>query len=377
MTCVIPVLKGIGLGLVSGVALFALIALPAYRRPWKIAGFHNIRMFKLALAMSWAGFWISFFAVLSGVCIDFSHSVLFWLAFLWFAVPPLLGTVWVLYWDIPFFRKKTGRRKVDETIARYRLEGETVRAGLPRIVDKDGTRYVVAAYTRGAEVESFIAINEATAQVVREPHQMERLARCARLGVEMAGFPSLYRRMNDYFQTRKALKAWPGAMRRFDRVMKVFQQHPEVREDIQALRQGWEIWKVYAEKLMAMWEQEGAWASEHGWEQMKEVPCDALESLDEQLRTPYLFLREHLEEMLGALESAYHLGEVLNTLEISDGQRERVQSYLGLMYLMESSIRLLASWPSERPLQRFMWTDDERRRWRERLRMVEEQEKKE
>ncbi len=369
MTCAYAVLKGLGVGLAAGLAAFAFIVVFGYQRPAKIAGFHNRRMRGAALGVAWGIFWGMFLAMLSGPCVTYTDAMDV-AVLAWIIVPTILIGVWAIYWNIPLFRQKTGIKVVDETVERYRKPGEKAYVGHPRVVDVDGTRYVPVVYRHGpeGEVAAILAVREDTGEVVKDAALMERLGRCIRVGDEMAGWPALYRRLNGYKETKKALRAWPRALEEVQGLVKALEGTP-YEEEAKALLAGWEVSREYSQRLMAMWEEEGAWAAAHGWEHMKEVRCEDLEPLDERLRGAYLYFREHLKEMKRALAAKERLVQAwaAQALPLEGEPRKVFWKALELMGMMAETVHLWEEWPTDKPFRRFLWTEEQRRQWEERL----------
>jgi len=156
----------------------------------------------------------------------------------------------------------------------------------------------------------------------------------------MAYFGELYERMRSYQEGQKALKAWPRAMRRFDRAVAFFQaeEGSALWHDIEALRRGWEIFKIHGEAMMKEWYQEGQWASEHGWEQIEEIPCEEMERLEDTLQMGAVLLT-HLEEVRESIAAAKRLRDLLpkHIERARRWQREQVSEYITLVLQMESA----------------------------------------
>ncbi len=368
MRCGYAVLDSLRWGLMAGGVMWLVIAVFGSQRPAKIAGFHNRRMRRLALGAAFGVFLGVFWGTMwsDGCLPELLKSTL--LASVVSLGIVSLSALWSFYWGIPYFRRKTGNRVVDEAVERYRKPGEKAYVGLPRVVDVDGRRYVMAVYHQGAEVAAMLAFREDTGEVVQDPGLMERLARCARVGDEMAGFPVLYQRLSNYKNAQKALRAWPQALEEVRGLVKALEGTPYEGE-ARALLVGWEIGEEYTRRLMAMWEEEGAWAAAHGWEHMKEVRCEELEPLDARLRGAYLYFREHLQEMERAMAARERLAQAwaAQALPLEGESRKAFWNVLGLMGPMEERVRFWEAWPKEKPFRRFLWTEEQRRQWAERL----------
>ena len=372
MTCAYAVLKGIGLGLAVGLALFAFIVVFGYQHPAKIAGFYNQRVRQVALGIAWAGFWTGFLGVISGPCVTFTETMATVVVVVWLLVPVVLISIWAFYWNIPLFRRKTGIKVVDETAEWYRKPGEKAYVGHPRVVDLDGTRYVPVVYRYGpaGDVAAILAVREDTGEVVKDPDLMERLGRCIRIGDEMAGWPMLYRRVRAYKSARKALQGWPQALKKVRKLAKKLEGTP-YEEDMKTLLEVWEFVGEYLRRLMTMMEAESEWAAAHGWEHMKEVRCEDLEPLDARLWKTYQYGRDHLPLLERGWAARERLLKAWTSmaLPLKEGkEKKEFWKALQIMDMEKSTLMAMwEKWPKEQPLQRFPWTVEQRQQWKDRL----------
>ena len=372
MTCVYTVLKDLGISLLVGFAMFMFVAVFSYQRPAKIAGFHNRRMRRVGLSVAWGVFLGGFWGTVWGAhCLPspLRNEILATVVTLG---STLLISAWAVYWGIPYFRRKTGIKVVDETVERYRKPGEKAYVGHPRVVDLDGTRYVPVVYRYGpeGEVAAILAVREDTGEVVKDAALMERLGRCIRVGDEMAGWPALYQRLQSYKSAQKALQGWPQALKQVREVAKRLEGTP-YEEDMKALVEVWEFSEEYTRRLKAMMEVASEWAAAHGWEHMKEVRCEDLEPLDERLRGPFLYARDHLPLLKRGWAARERLLKAWTSqaLPLKEG-KEKKEFWEALQVMdMEKSMTmsLFEKWPKGQPLRRFVWTEEQRRQWEERL----------
>ena len=103
---------------------------------------------------------------------------------------------------------------------------------------------------------------------------------------------------------------------------------------------------------------------------MKEVRCEDLEPLDAQLRGPFLYARDHLPLLKRGWAARERLLKAWLSDELHLEGKERKVFRMALQDIaMEKSMTmaLFEKWPKNQPLRRFVWTEEQRQQWKDRL----------
>jgi hypothetical protein len=122
--------------------------------------------------------------------------------------------VYLLYWSLPFSRKKKGVPAVDAAIARYKKPNEDVAGAWEPDLIVDNKAYCLIAYLGGKGGQLAFDMQ---GNVIRDPELMRKISYCSQLAIQTARPDAINQRTANYTKTQTGMKQLEAGLKNYDR----------------------------------------------------------------------------------------------------------------------------------------------------------------
>lgn len=287
-----------------------------------------------------------------------------------FAMSIVMGVTltYLIYWSLPYSRKRSGIAAVDAAIERYRKPGEIVQSQWMPDMIVDEERYRVAAYFKDPHSDPVVLGFTHDGQVVREEMVMDKVLRCMKLAGKIMHPQSINERANGYKETQKALRLGHRALQKWQTLFDKFDV--QYVSDVEWLRRGLEMWMEYGEGVCRYWYLEAEYGMQHGNTRMREVRYEDVERLNRQVDV-FQRVVERVDEWQAVWRAARRLNDLFYRQPLLRTAERK--ALVDMMLLFQDGMRpaLLLREENVLLVPYIGMTNEIRKNWQERLAWVD------